>query len=235
MVGFIVETPLAEDNVGAGVLHSLDHVGEVCLLHLLELIILLGVLNFKPVLGLRFGGLERAGENDDLGIVDFLIHLRMREVLVDDNSLNELGVFDTATSLGNNLNQIKVNILSLNVGDVEHGFDGEVGKVVLALGDDLGAEGCRSTLSKELIVVLGDVKLFSNFGDLVDGDVASALKPIGDLEGVDTLVEEFLGLLKDGTGKNDDTSGAVTDLVVLGGGELGEELRGLMMDLQNRT
>lgn len=35
MVSFIIETPLAEDDVGAGVLDGLDHLGEVVSLHVL--------------------------------------------------------------------------------------------------------------------------------------------------------------------------------------------------------
>merc|ERR1712166_266678 len=35
MVSFIIETPLAEDDVGSGVLDGLDHLGEVVGLHVL--------------------------------------------------------------------------------------------------------------------------------------------------------------------------------------------------------
>jgi hypothetical protein len=47
---------------------------------------------------------------------------------------------------------------------------------------------------------------------------------------VDALVEELLGLVEQGTGEDNDTGRAVTDLVVLGLGELDEEASGLVLD-----
>ena len=70
---------------------------------------------------------------------------------------------------------------------------------------------------------------------LVDGDVASLLETIGDLERVNALVEQLLGLLEDGASEDDNTGGTVTNLVILGSGELNKKLGGLMMDLNGNV
>ncbi len=117
VIGLVVETPLAEDDVGARVLAALDHIGKVVLLHLVELLVVLSRLDLETVLGLGLGGLEGAGEDENLSIVNFLDHLRVREVLVNDDTGNEGGVFEGATSLGNDLDVVEVNIATLEIGD----------------------------------------------------------------------------------------------------------------------
>ena len=52
---------------------------------------------------------------------------------------------------------------------------------------------------------------------------------------MDALVEELLGLVKDGTSEHDNTGSSVTDLVVLGRGKLGKEFGGLVMDLFTKS
>ena len=183
------------------------------------------------MLGLRLWGLEGAGEDQNLGVVDLLDHLGMREVLVENNTLDELGVGEGATSLGDDLDKVEVDVLTLNVGNVEDRLDGEIREVILALGDNLGAEGGHGALSEILVVILLDVDLLLDAVKLVDGDVASLLETIGNLERVNALVEQLLGLLEDGASEDDNTGGTVTDLVILGGGKLNKKLGGLMMDL----
>ena len=48
---------------------------------------------------------------------------------------------------------------------------------------------------------------------------------------MDTLIKELLSLVKKGAGENDDTSGAITDFVVLRLRELDEETSSLVLDL----
>jgi len=82
MVGLVIETPLAENDIGSGVLDSGDHVCEVVLLHLEKLLIICGALDLKTVLGLWLGGLEWAGEDAHLGVSVDLLHLGVRELFV---------------------------------------------------------------------------------------------------------------------------------------------------------
>ena len=65
------------------------------------------------------------------------------------------------------------------------------------------------------MIVLEDVELLLDLLDPTDGNVAGSLKTIGDFERVDAALQQFLGLLEDGPGKDDNTSRAVSDLIVL--------------------
>ena len=100
---------------------------------------------------------------------------------------------------------------------MEDGLDGQVGVVVLTLAHDLGAEGSFGATQELCVVVLEDVELFLDFVDALDSDVASLLEAVGNAKWVDALFQKFLGLLENGASQNDNTSGAVTDLVVLRG------------------
>lgn len=67
------------------------------------------------------------------------------------------------------------------------------------------------------MIVLENIELLLDLFDSVDGDVTGLFETIGDFQGVDALLQKFLGLLEDGASEDDDTSGAITDLVVLRG------------------
>ena len=80
--------------------------------------------------------------------------------------------------------------------------------------------------------MLGDVDLFLDLVETVHRNIASLVEAVRDFKRVNSLVKKLLGLLEDGSGKHDNTRGAVADLVVLGGRELDEEFGSLMMDLK---
>ena len=103
--------------------------------------------------------------------------------------------------------------------------------MVLALADNLGAESSNGALAEELVVVLLDVNLLLDLTNSLGGNIASLFKAVSDLEGMDTLVEEFLGLVEEGASKDDDTGGSITDLIVLRLGELDEETSSLVLNL----
>ena len=89
MVRLVVEAPLAKDDAGARVLHSRYHVCEVFLLHLLEALIVGGALDLEAVLSLGLGRLEWARQNAHPRVVGHLRHLGVRELLINDDALNE--------------------------------------------------------------------------------------------------------------------------------------------------
>mmetsp|Transcript_8220 Transcript_8220/g.9954 ORF Transcript_8220/g.9954 Transcript_8220/m.9954 type:complete len:568 (-) Transcript_8220:99-1802(-) len=231
MVGLVVEAPLAEDGGGAGVLDAGNHIREVVRLHLLKFLVVGGALDLKTVLGLGLGGLERAGEDAHLGVLNLLGHLGVGELLVKDDTLDEAGVLDGAASLGNDFDQVEVDVATLEVSNVENGLQGQISVVLLARTDDLGAKGGLGASSQLGVIVLEDVELLLDLVDLAHGDLTSLIEAVSDFERVDALLQKFLGLLEDGTSEHNDTSGAVTDLVVLRSGQLSEESGSLMMDL----
>jgi hypothetical protein len=215
VVGFIIESPLAEDHGSTRVLASLHHVGEVGLFHLNQLLVLLGSLDLKSVLGLGFGGLEWAGQDAHLGVLDFLYHLGMREVLVDDDSFDHSSVFEGASRLGNDLDEIEVDVLSLQIGNMKYRLHGDVGVKVLALAHDLGAEGGLGALSEEFVIVFLDVDFLLDFLHFLDSDVTSFLETISNLEWMDSFVQKFLGLVEDGSSEYNNTGGTISNLIIL--------------------
>ena len=231
MVGLVIETPLAEDDIGARVLHSANHVCEIALLHLLKTLVVRSALDLETVLGLGLGGLEWAGEDAHLRVSVNLVHLRVGELLVENDTLDEAGIFERTTSLGDDFDKVEVDITSLQVGNVEHGLESEVSVVFLALADDLGAEGSSGARSQLSVLVLEDIELLLDLLDSTDGNVTSSLETISNFKGVDASIQKFLGLLEDSTGEDDDTSGAITDFIILGRGKLSQKTSGLMMDL----
>ena len=65
------------------------------------------------------------------------------------------------------------------------------------------------------MIVLEDVELLLDLLDPTDSNVASSLETIGDFERVDATLKQFLGLIEDGASEDDNTSSAVTDLIIL--------------------
>jgi hypothetical protein len=112
VVGLVVETPLANGQVGAGVLYLLNHLDELLTLVVLKLLELFDGADLELMLRLRLGRLERAGQNSDLGVANLRRHLRVREVLVDDDALDQDSVFQRTAHLAVYLDQLEVDILA---------------------------------------------------------------------------------------------------------------------------
>ena len=113
MIGFVVETPLANDQIGASILDSLDHVSELLLLVLLQFLILIRARDVKLVLRLWSRGLKGTREYHEAGVVNSVGHLRMRHVFVDEDTLNEGGICERTPDFSVDLNQIEGHILPI--------------------------------------------------------------------------------------------------------------------------
>ena len=87
--------------------------------------------------------------------------------------------------------------------------------MLLALADNFRAKSSLGTCSKLSMIVLKDVKLLLNLLDPTDRNIAGSFETIGDFERMDALLQQFLGLLEDGTGEDDHTCRSVTNLIVL--------------------
>lgn len=189
MVGFIIETPLADDEVGTRVLDLLDHFGEVLLLHLGELLVVLLLGDIELVAGLGLRGLERASQDGDLGVVEVLGHLGVTHLLVKNDSSDEAGVFEASSDLTIDLDHIKVDIFVLEVGDRKDSVDSDLGHLLLETVDDLGTESGVSSTVQGLSVLGGPVNGISDLAEVLDSNVTGLFETLGDLGGVDSIVE----------------------------------------------
>lgn len=130
VVRLVVKAPLAHDQVRAGVLDLLDHALERLALVLLELAVLLHGANVQLVLRFRPRRLEGARQDRDARVADLARHLGVRHVLVDHHTVHECRVLERATHLAVDLDQLKVDVAAVQVGDAQHRVDRDARKLV---------------------------------------------------------------------------------------------------------
>mmetsp|Transcript_9052 Transcript_9052/g.15310 ORF Transcript_9052/g.15310 Transcript_9052/m.15310 type:complete len:364 (+) Transcript_9052:294-1385(+) len=141
VVRLVVEAPLADDQVGATVLAALHHILEVFLLPREQALVGVFGGDIQLMLSLGLGRLEGAGEDAHLHVLEALGHLRVAELLVDHDAVDQLRLLQAATRLAFHLNHIEVNILRLKVGHGEHRVHSDLCHLALVHIDNLGAQG----------------------------------------------------------------------------------------------
>jgi hypothetical protein len=109
----------------------LDHLQELLFFVLSQLLVLLHTLNVKLVLGLGPRWLEWTSENSNLGISNDVGHLRVREILVNNNTLDEGCIFEGTSDFTINLDELEVDVFTGKVGDGEDSVDGDIGEFVV--------------------------------------------------------------------------------------------------------
>ena len=109
----------------------LDHLQELFFFVLSQLLVLLHTLNIKLVLGLGPRWLEWTSKNSNLGISNDVGHLRVREILVDNNTLDEGCIFERTSDFTIDLDELEIDVFTGKVGDSEDGVDGNIGELVV--------------------------------------------------------------------------------------------------------
>ena len=107
----------------------LDHLQELLFFVLSQLLVLLHALDIQLVLGLGPWGLKRTRQDGDLGILYRSGHLRVRHVLVNNDSLDERRVLQRSSDFAIDLDQLKVYVSSFEVGHGEHGINGDLSEL----------------------------------------------------------------------------------------------------------
>ena len=226
-MGEVVDSLLAEDDVGSGGLDLHDHVLQHLLLLGDELGELVGVGDLDLGVDLGLLDLERGVDQGDLGSLDELGHAGLDGLLVDDESLDDVGLLHLGAGLLDSLDVLEVDeVLSVLVlvDDGLDGVDDHVGEVLLGVVDLFGDHrGLGDELQKVVVIdrdLHGDV--LEDLLGLVVGEPVSG----GDDCGVDVGVDQVGGLLEELAGEDDAGCGTVPDLGVLGLGDLDEHLGG---------
>ena len=226
----VVDSLLAEDDVGSGLLDGVDHVLQGLLLLGDELAEHLGVGDLDLCVDLGLLDLEGGVDQGDLGVLHELGHGRGDGLLVDDESFHELGLLHVGSGLLDGLDVLQVGgVLSVLV-LVENGLDGvddHLGEELLGGVDLLADHGGLRDLLKEGLVLQGDL-LGHAFQDLLRLLVGQPVSG-GNDGGVDVGVDQVEGLLEKFSGDDDGGGGSVSDLLVLGLCDLHEHLgRGVL-------
>ena len=225
VLGEVVDSLLAEHDVGSGLLDLLDHALQHVLLFGDELVELVRVGDLD--LGVDLGLLDLEGGVDqcDLRVLDALGHAGLDGLLVDDQTLDDVGVLHAGTLLLHGLDVLQVHgvvALLVLVGDGLDGVDDEVGELLFGSIDLLGDHGGLSDQLEGLGVVDGDL----HGGVLEDLLGLGVGHPVSfrDDGGVDVGVDQVPCLLQELSGEDHAGGGSVSDLCVLGLGDLDEHL-----------
>lgn len=92
-----------------------------------------------------------------------------------------------------------------------------------------GGEGGHASLNEGLQIGLVELELVGDALEMLDGDPGRHFVTLGDPDGVNSPLEEALGLLEKRAGHDDDAGGSVADFVVLTPRELHHQLRDLVV------
>lgn len=131
VVGFIIEAPLTNGEVGTRILQLLNHLRKRLPLVFLQPLEFVNRRDIQLVLGLGLRRLERAGQNGQFRILDFIWHLRMRKVLIHDHTLHKKRVFEGSSNLAVDLDQLEINILPLEIRNRQDSIDSDLGELVM--------------------------------------------------------------------------------------------------------
>ena len=194
MVCLVIKTPLAKDNVCTRVLDFLHHISIVGCFHVGQFLVVCNTLDLNSVLCLGLWWFKGASEDTNLGIADFLGHGGVRKIFVDDETLDKGWVFDCASQLADDLDKVKVDILSVNVCNVQDRFYSNVSKKILAFWNNFAPKSSSSALTQEIEVILFDVDGLSDFHHFVYSNFTCLFKSISNFKWVNSFIQKFLCL-----------------------------------------
>jgi hypothetical protein len=110
------------------------------------------------VIGLWFWGFERASQNGKFRVFNLLGHLRMAEILVDNDTSDQLSIIELSSDLNfdeysskkksylsEHFDEFEIDIFLFEICDGKNGFDGDVGKLIVTSVYNFGAESSPSS------------------------------------------------------------------------------------------
>mmetsp|Transcript_24712 Transcript_24712/g.53848 ORF Transcript_24712/g.53848 Transcript_24712/m.53848 type:complete len:310 (-) Transcript_24712:56-985(-) len=231
MIGLIVKSPLTNYQVGPTILDSLDHILEIFLLLLIKPLVGLLGRYVKLVLSLGLGRLKRAGQDAHFGILDGLGHLRVGDILVDDNAVDKLGVLERSTRLTLHPDHVKVYVIAVEIGNVQNGIHRNLGHLALVDIDNFGTERRHGGRDEGFGILAGEFHPIADLVQRLDRDLGRLFESLGNAHGMDSPSQQLLGLLQQSAGQNDDARGAIANLVILRGRQLDHQLANLIGNL----
>uniref|UniRef100_A0A7C9DU59 Uncharacterized protein n=1 Tax=Opuntia streptacantha TaxID=393608 RepID=A0A7C9DU59_OPUST len=104
MVCLIVKSPLADDQCCTNILALLYHLIKVLLLLFTQCLKLFHSINLNLMLSLWLRRLKGASQNCYLCIFNFLWHLRMAHVFVNNDSIDKLSIFQFTSNFSLHFN-----------------------------------------------------------------------------------------------------------------------------------
>ena len=185
----------------------------------------LGVLHAHLSVVLLGLELELNVEEQDLGVVKvlgLLFETSIGEGLTEADTLDEEGLSGRATG-----DFLDADILLVEgLIELHNGIDDHLGEEFPIAGNNLGVEGGHGASFEHFTLGLGvfGLHLDRDLLDSVNAELHGLTVSLDDDLGVHAFFDELLGLLEELSGGEDDGGGTVTDLVVLGLGNVDEGL-----------
>ena len=224
MLNEVVDSLLTEDDVCSGLDDLVDHCLEVLLLLVKEGLHCGGCLDADLCVDLGLLVLHLSGEECDLCVLDDLGHPGVDPLLVDDETLDHVGIGDDSSDLL--LHEDGLGVDDSVLLDCLACLDDEVGKELVLSADGLSGQCGDGDLLEHVIVGL-DCDVVEDLDCLCCCELVS----VGDDGGVNVSVDEGLGLLEELSCENDCGSGSVSALVILSLGDLDNHLGCRVLDI----
>lgn len=150
MVGFVIESPLAQNNISSTLFNFLYHIYKVLLFFVGQFLIILCIGNVKVVLSFWLWWFKRTSQNCNLSIGDTFFHLRMREFFVNENSLNQLSLLQTSSWLTNNFDEVEIDIFSFHISYTQNCINSNFSQVLFTLGNNFWTQSNFGTFNQIL-------------------------------------------------------------------------------------
>lgn len=215
MISFIVKTPLTKNEVSTTFLASLHHILEVVLFLLIQCLVVLGIGDVDCVFGFWFGWFEWASQNQDFGIFNNLLHLRVRHVLLHQYTVYHFGVLKASSSFSLDLDKFEIHILSANISNLKNCIDGDFGKLSLIFINNLRAQGYHGRVNQLLVTIGLYIDYISNLIKSFEGYITSFIETISYLKWMKSFVNQTKSLLQESTSKHDNSGGTISSFVIL--------------------
>ena len=95
-------------------------------------------------------------------MLKYLWHLRMGEVFIDNDSLDQHGVFHTTSNFGLYFDEFKIDIPMLDISHGQNSIDSDLSHQFVTLIDDLGTQGGHGDLDQFFWILRIDFKVVGN-------------------------------------------------------------------------
>ena len=148
--------------------------------------------------------------------------------LLEDHTVSDEGVSEGATGLLDDLNVVQV-AATLKSKD---GLYSKLNESFTVMEQKLGGKSGHGDVS-QILLELGLILrvVHGNFFQNLLSGIASKSPSLNDNLGVNFLVYKLLSLLEELSGQYSDSSGTITDLFVLGHGDIDKNLGGWVVDI----
>mmetsp|Transcript_30546 Transcript_30546/g.63787 ORF Transcript_30546/g.63787 Transcript_30546/m.63787 type:complete len:414 (-) Transcript_30546:55-1296(-) len=221
VIGFVIKAPLANDQIGATILDPFDHVTEILLFLVVQGLVGFGAGDVQLVFGFGFGRLKGTSQDAEFGILNVFGHLRVGHFLVNDNTVHQIRVFQTATGFALHTNVIEIDISAFPVHYLENGLDGNFGHLSLVTGQNLTAQGGHGGGNERFLFFRsirgrgGNVNGFGNFIQSFTGNGSRLFQPLGNSNGMNALLHERFGLFQECARQHHHTGGPIANFIIL--------------------